>query len=76
MSTREFNPVLQFRAEAVARKDDRWHVLAGGAWLVCTQPEINADGRIFKNMTLFRDYWTLYCYDDACQAALDLRAIL
>lgn len=70
----DFNPVLQFRAEAIVRNASGVYALAGGAWLVCTHDEIREHGYFKKGNIFFRDYWALYCYDDACQAALELKA--
>lgn len=69
----DFNPVTQFRAEAVTRYAGKAYALAGGVWLVCTHPEIQDHGLFKTGAIYFRDYWQFYCYDDDCQAARVLR---
>jgi hypothetical protein len=72
----DFNPVLQFRAEEMVKRDEYAFALAGGAWLTCIHPAIIRDGLLVKGAVLFRDYWRLYCYDDGCAAAKELRELL
>lgn len=72
----DHNPVLQFVADAVSRLPDGEHkgfyALAGGAWLTCRNPAIE-EGLFeeivpFKpGIVLFRDYWSVACYDDGCE---------
>jgi hypothetical protein len=77
----DHNPVLQFVVEAHGRlpQDHEFaglYVLAGGAWLVCNKPHLWDEGMltIKKGDVLFRDYWSLACYDDGCGLSQTIKA--
>lgn len=82
----EHNPVTQFVAEAVGRLQEPgdpysgFYVLAGGTWLRCNHSGViqgYAENIVSlrKGSVLFRDFWTVACYDDGCELSLRIRSV-
>lgn len=65
------NVITQFLVEKAAFHHGRVYALAGGAWLILQNKELEDSYRtkvltLKTGSVLFRDYWNVACYDDGC----------